>query len=95
LLFADKRSQDINDVVAQCQEWWEHNCLYLSGEARSAFLEAYLSAHDHATSFAMHQDAHLVREAWNNVRQAGEAIVRGIYLPTVGDSEGKDLTFER
>lgn len=91
LLFADKRGAEIHEVVKECQDWWEGNCLYLSSEARQAFLRSYLSAHEHANLLGIHADASLIKKAWSDVERAGEAIVRGVYLPPIGDLESKQL----
>ena len=35
----------IGDAVRKCEDWWNNNCLYLSPDARQAFVQAYLTAH--------------------------------------------------
>lgn len=89
LLFADKRNGEVFKVIADCQDWWEANCVFLTTDAREAFLKAYLSASDHAQFRATHQDAELVKAAWEDVRRAGDIILRGVYLPSISDLEEK------
>lgn len=91
LLFADKQGDGVHDVVSECQDWWETNCLYLSSEAREAFRKAYHSANDHAVFLRTHQESALIRAAWADVQRAGEIIVRGVHLPTIGEAEGKRI----
>ncbi len=35
------------DYVLKCQDWWNHNCLYLDSESRKAFRSAYSSVNLH------------------------------------------------
>ncbi len=76
-------------VVADCQDWWEENCVFLTADAREAFLKAYLSASDHAQFLATHQDAELVKATWEDVRRAGDIILRGVHLPSNSGLEEK------
>lgn len=89
LLFADKRTKEIYDVVMGCQDWWENNCLYLSASARDAFLKAYQSASLHADLLAAHAEAELVKSAHQDVERAGKLIVEGVNLPPISELETK------
>jgi hypothetical protein len=89
LLFADKHSKEIYDVVMECQDWWERNCLYLSAPAREAFLKAYQSASDHADLLASNAEAELVKSAYQDVERAGKLIVEGVNLPPISELETK------
>lgn len=82
LLFADKRSKEIYDVVMECQDWWENNCLYLSSSAREAFFRAYHSARDHADLLRVPEKAELVKSAHQVVERAGKLILEAVSLPT-------------
>ena len=90
LVFADKRSREVFDVIQECQDWWDANCLYLSVDAREAFHRAFSSASDHAQFPATHQPAELVREAWSDVIRAGPVIEQSVHLPSIADD--RDLT---
>jgi hypothetical protein len=89
LLFADKRNEEVHNVVEECQEWWESNCIFLTSEAREAFLKAYLSASDHSRFLAAHDDAELIKMTWNDVIRAGDIILRGVRLPSLSGLEEK------
>ncbi len=89
LMFSDRASGEIHEVVLKCQDWWEHNCLYLAPEARQAFVKAYLSAQDNANLIAIHADSKLVREAWKDVERAGPIIASTAALPSIGSLESR------
>ena len=91
LLFADKRNGEIHEVVIKAQEWWEQNCLYLTSDARWAFQQAYLAAHDHAELLNTHADAGDVKDAAEKVRRAGDVIVKGVNLPSIGEMESRKI----
>ena len=89
LMFADKESGEVYEVVEQCQNWWEANCVFLTREAREAFLKAYLSASDHAQFLAIHADSVVVKAAWADVSRAGDIILQGVHLPPISELEAK------
>ncbi len=79
------------DTVIECQKWWDDHCIYLDPEARAAFLKAFHSAADHATFVAIHAEASLLHSAMEDVVRAGEVIVKGAALPTIGEIEAKRI----
>jgi hypothetical protein len=87
LLFADKRNAQIHEAVIQAQEWWEQSCLYLTSDARSAFQQACLAAHDHAALLNIHADVGDLQEAREKVRRAGGVILKAVNLPSIGEAE--------
>lgn len=87
LLFANKKNDDVYDVIMECQEWWDNNCLYLTASARRAFQKAYMSAGEHASFLAIHAESKLVKAAFEDVERAGPIIVEGVYLPAIGEME--------
>jgi hypothetical protein len=90
LIFANRRdNEEFAEVVQQCQDWWQSNCLYLTAEARSAFRKAYLSAVDHNNLVNMHGDSKLIIAAWEDMERAGKIIVEGVGLPSLGDETNK------
>jgi hypothetical protein len=85
----------IGTIVDQCQTWWEHNCLYLSAEARDAFNLAYSCAGSHRTYLQGPRDAQsaeVAKRNWSSIMAAGNIIVAGVNLPSLGEREGKDVT---
>lgn len=87
LLFANKKNDDLHDVIMECQEWWDNNCLYLTASARRAFQKAYMSAGEHASFLAIHAESKLVKAAFEDVTKAGAIIVEGVNLPAIGELE--------
>ena len=87
-------NEDIGQVVMECQEWWENNCLYLDAQARGVFLEAIHSASHHASFKADRKNAELVIENWDRITRAGEVIVESVNLPSLGEKEKKLLKSE-
>ncbi|MGD0651006.1 MAG: hypothetical protein ABSA97_07685 [Verrucomicrobiia bacterium] len=80
----------IGAVVMKCQEWFCHNCLYLDADARQAFAEAYGAAFIHSEYTRGRQDDEdrkRVESNWNRIEKAGDAIVKGVELPSIGKSE--------
>lgn len=80
---------EIRNVVIECQNWWDNNCLYLSPKARKQFNLAYLCAVDHKEYLKNHVDPKLVKENWTKITDAGEVIIKGVELPTLGENEAR------
>lgn len=91
LLFANKQNGELFRVVSECQDWWEENCVFLTSDAREAFIKAYLAAPDHARFLATHEDSELVKTTWNKVSRAGDIILQGVHLPSISGLEGERL----
>ena len=87
--------KEISNVVAECQQWWENNCLYLSPDARKKFRFAYVCAASHRDFVKDRSNPKLVTENWSNITDAGEAIVSGVELPTLGENEAKFVEKEK
>jgi hypothetical protein len=86
-------SDDINSIVLECQEWWRSNCLYLAPAAREAFRLAYSLAADHRNLVARGPASGVdAKENFEIIMKAGEAIVSGVELPTLGEREAEDAT---
>jgi hypothetical protein len=89
-LLRKAHSDDVGQIVIECQSWWERNCLYLSPQAREAFNRAYFAAQAHRSFTQSHTNAKLVEDNWALIMRAGEAIVSGVELPTLGEREALD-----
>lgn len=88
----------VTEVVRTCQKWWELNCLYLTAEARGAFMQAYTAAAGHRQILDGPRDPDTRREAqanWAVIMKAGLHIVEGVNLPALGDAEATDVTDDR
>lgn len=87
LLGAVHDEQRIGKIVMDCQDWWVKNCLYLDPEARRAFSAAYHAAHMHKDLLRPVLQAEAAKQNWDVLQKAGQAIVRGVDLPSLGESE--------
>src|SRR5207247_2225035 len=70
-LVSHTHQDSISAVVAECQEWWLKNCVYLSLEAREAFSEAYFAAHMHSGLLQDRSNPRAVAENWEAITSAG------------------------
>lgn len=88
-LVASAHSEEVHRLVLECQDWWEKNCLYLSAEARDSFNRAYFTASAHRELVRSHVGAEEVKANWALLLKAGDDILRGVQLPTLGEREAK------
>ena len=86
-LIASAYDDALTAVVLECQDWWNKNCLYLSAEARDAFNRAYSLAQSHRTLAQSNRDPDAVKKYSEIIYGAGEAIVAGLELPSLGPRE--------
>ncbi len=86
---------EVGSVVIECQDWWVENCLYLDAEARQAFLEAYHAAFAYREHAAGNRESpegsEIVKENFMAVLNAGDMIVKGVELPSLGEDEYKPV----
>ncbi len=80
------------DVVMECQEFWNKNCLYLSPEVREAFLLAYNYAANHKELVDSYRGRFsegkaLIEENWKFISAPSELIFRAVNLPPLTDRE--------
>jgi hypothetical protein len=78
-------------LILDCQEWWNNNCLYLSPDARAAFKKAYIAAEYLSQSLNLQAGAEARKRDLEDLNRAGEIIVKGIYLPSIGEDESKHV----
>jgi hypothetical protein len=91
-LLLNVHSGDIGKTVVECQEWWNNNCLYLTADAREAFNRAYFAAQAHRGLTLLHSQAKLVEDNMEMILRAGELLVAGVELPSLGEREAKDVS---
>lgn len=82
-------SEDVHPLVLECQDWWEKNCLYLGPEARDSFNRAYFAAASHRELTRARVDAEKVKANWALLMKAGDDIVVGVQLPSLGSRESE------
>jgi hypothetical protein len=84
-------SDAIREVVIKCQEWWEHNCLYLEPNVRDAFVAAYSAAHSYQAYVQAGADTNHARETWNVIIKFPNILFEAIQLPPLSNVESKAL----
>ena len=94
-LIASAYDDALGSVVLECQDWWNKNCLYLSAEARDAFNRSYMLAQDHRTLAQSNRDLDAVKKYSQIIFAAGEAIVAGVELPSLGPRETEQTGTEQ
>jgi hypothetical protein len=82
-------SDNVLKVVLECQAWWERNCLYLSPQARDSFNRAYFAAGQHRELVQDRTNSDAVKANWQLILVAGEHIVAGVELPSLGARESQ------
>lgn len=81
----------IGEVVMECQEWWNNHCLYLAPKAREAFRYAYMCALSHKDYLQNRSEVESIKKNWDDILVAGQEIVKGAELPSLGEVEMKYL----
>ncbi len=84
---ADIDSQMRPALSLDCQNWWVNNSLYLSPDAREAFMTVCTSALSHRDFLKGGFTSDKINENWNKVVMAGVMIAQGVDLPPVGERE--------
>jgi hypothetical protein len=83
--------EKLNKLVIECQDWWVKNCLYLDAEVRQSFRAAYFAASTHKDFLRSSFDSNTVRENWKTITDTGDAIVKAVALPRLGEDEYKPV----
>ena len=94
LIFSSTEGKDFGNIILECQTWWNNNCLFLDPKSRKAFFDSFMAAVDRPV-LLRDRDALALRENYEKMTSAGEIIVRGIALPTIGDNEHKFVESEK
>jgi phosphate uptake regulator len=86
--------EEIGDVVMKCQDWFFRNCLYLDAEAREAFWKAFMAAGSRPVYLSARvprsdEDMKTLERNWSLIENAGEAIVKGVDLPSIAGSDAE------
>jgi hypothetical protein len=84
------KQDEIGPIVMECQAWWVKNCLYLDEDARKTFYHSFLAAHLHPVFFdGGVRDPDGAKANWNTIMAAGDAIAKGVELPSIGNAESE------
>lgn len=84
--------EKIGPAVANCQNWWNENCLYLGEDSRGAFKTALLLA-VHFRQLT-NVDAKEKRKWFDSINDAGKKIIEGVNLPSLGEDEIKNIELD-
>ena len=84
-------SEEIGEVVLECQAWWEKNCLYLEPKVRDAFVAAYSAAHSHHAYVQTRTDSKIIAENWELITKFPNVLFEAIQLPPLSETETKAL----
>lgn len=82
------------DVVLECQDWYNKNCLFLSAEARAAFHSAYSALAIHPELLATREGSTSIKENFNAITDAGDVIVTAAELPPLGELESETIALD-
>jgi len=80
-------SEENAEIVMACQDWYNGNCLYLDQTSRAAFRSAYGALAIHPTLLAAREDNDSIKRNFFDITSAGNAIVNGAELPSLGEDE--------
>ncbi len=83
---------DISEHLEDCQSWWDQHCLYLTSEARSAFRKAVMISERQAVLIQDDRaDGTEISKNWDMILDAGDKIIKGVELPSMGKQEAEDI----
>ena len=84
-------SEGVYPIVLECQDWWEKSCLYLDAETRDSFNRAYFAASSHRKLTHARADSEVMMANWALLMKAGDDIVAGVQLPSLGERESESV----
>ncbi len=71
------------NVVMECQDWYNRNCLYLSAKSREAFSAAYGALAIHNDLLQDRTQPESVKRNYLEITNAGSIIVQSVELPAL------------
>lgn len=92
-LVGDATNQEkVDKRVADCQDWWVKNNLYLTEEAEEAFFQSYFAAKLHPLFLSdSGEPREKVEENFQKIRRAGEVLKTAVALPSWREPEEEHL----
>jgi len=89
-------SPNVREMVVACQEWLTKNCVYLSNEARDAFIGAYHAADLHKSlrdSLSRKEvTVDIFNKNWDKIQKVGDILLRDAGLPGFTENERNEIT---
>ncbi|ELI6429479.1 hypothetical protein RRM58_004795 [Vibrio harveyi] len=82
-MLSSLHSNERVNVVMECQDWYNQNCLYLSAKSREAFSVAYGALAIHNDLLQDRTQSELVKRNFLEITNAGSIIVQSVELPAL------------
>jgi hypothetical protein len=73
------------EIIIECQNWWNENCLYLDKKSRKAFKQNLLIA----AEFEAYKDSGEAEKAFKAIMDTLKYLSEGVNLPSIGELETK------
>jgi hypothetical protein len=90
-IMAAVHTEEIGNVVIECQSWWEQNCIYLEPPVRGAFVTAYGAANDHHALVKSRVEVTLIQSSWRQITDFPNVLFQAVQLPELSELEAKAL----
>ncbi|MCX8890474.1 hypothetical protein NOK91_25390 [Vibrio parahaemolyticus] len=82
-MLSSLHSDERVNVVMECQDWYNQNCLYLSAKSREAFSVAYGALAIHNDLLQDRTQPESVKRNYLEITNAGSIIVQSVELPAL------------
>ncbi|EJL6264424.1 hypothetical protein NMS06_003445 [Vibrio cholerae] len=82
-MLSSLHSEERVNVVMECQDWYNQNCLYLNAQSREAFSVAYGSLAIHHDLLQDRTQPESVKRNFHEITHAGSVIVQSVELPAL------------
>ena len=90
-IMATTHTENVAEVVMECQTWWEQNCIYLEPAVREAFVTAYGAANHHNSLVKGRSEVTLIQSNWQLITGFPNVLFQAIQLPALSELEAKAL----
>ena len=84
-LMAATHTDEVGEVVTQCQAWWEQNCIYLEPTVREGFVKAYRAASDHNQLLQERAEVETIKESWSLITAFPNILFQAVQLPALSE----------
>ena len=90
-VMAAMHTEEVVDVVNECQSWWERNCIYLEPAIREAFVIAIGAANSHSALVKGRAEADLIQSNWKSLTEFPNLLFHAVQLPALSELEAKAI----
>lgn len=84
-------AKDRQAAIAECDSWWEKNCLYLEPAVSKAFFEAYRNARLHDEFLQIRAEAKLITETHDKMLAFPDVLFECVKLHPLTASEREEI----